>query len=313
MIAKTPLFSVGGAPVVVFGEAMIELSDVTASSAALGVGGDTFNTAVYLARSGIDTAYVSALGDCPFSRRISSALEAEGISTSHMCELPGGSPGLYAIETDETGERSFTYWRSASAVRSFFACRDAEAALEAMSAARLLYLSGISLSLFSEQEQLKLIEIAGAVRANGGTVVFDTNYRPRGWSSSEAARRAVRAMMPSVSIALPTFDDEQDLFGYTKVEECIAAWVEAGAEEVCAKLGPRGAFVSGTGLIPPRSQIKPLDTTGAGDSFNGAYIAARLQGADPAAAALAGHELAARVLMVAGALLPQPPNDAVPL
>ncbi len=290
-------------PVYVFGEAMIELSGVDGDTARLGVAGDTFNTAVYLSRSGVKSRYVTALGDDNFSLRILSALRGEDIFTSGCVIIPGMAPGLYAIDVDDEGERSFTYWRSNSAARQFFDRPESMSIIKHMKHAETLYLSGITLSIFGAKDRGKIIDIARSIKNAGGQVVFDTNYRPRGWQSQEAAQRAVNALMPYVCTALVTWEDEQGLFGDETPEACAARWHQAGASEVIVKAGPRGAYCQDTGWVPPPNVIKPVDTTGAGDSFNGAYLAARLSGANIKQGILRGHELAAKVLMTPGAIL----------
>jgi 2-dehydro-3-deoxygluconokinase len=150
----------------------------------------------------------------------------------------------------------------------------------------------------------QLIEAVSGVYSNGGTIVFDTNYRPKGWRSAGHARDAITQIAPYVSVALPTFEDEQELFGYQDVSECADFWNNYGAKEVVVKSGPEGAYVNGVGWIKPDKVIKPLDTTGAGDSFNGGYLAARMKGLSVEEAVQAAHALAAKVLMTPGAILP---------
>ena len=102
------------------GEVMIELKREPDGRFALAFGGDSFNTAVYLARCGIDTAYVTALGDDRWSDEVVALAEAEGIETSAILRVPGRLPGLYLIETDAAGERTFFYWRETSPARNLF-------------------------------------------------------------------------------------------------------------------------------------------------------------------------------------------------
>ena len=292
----------GGEAIVVFGEAMIELSDIKVTGARLGVAGDTFNSAVYLARSGVHTLYATALGIDTFSERIRTELDSENIGCDLVLTIPECAPGLYAIDVDEDGERSFTYWRSESAVRNFFHVGDTDV-LDKLRTASVLYLSGITLSLFPQHFE-KLIETIAYVRSNGGTVIFDTNYRAKGWPTPEHAKKAINKIAPYVSVALPTFEDEQELFGYEAVAECVEFWARHGAKEIVVKSGPEGAYADGIGWVKPDKIIKPVDTTGAGDSFNGGYLAARMKGASIGEAILAAHTLAAEVLMTPGAILP---------
>jgi 2-dehydro-3-deoxygluconokinase len=289
--------------VIVFGEVMIELSNVSPTSANLGVAGDSFNTAVYMRRNGIEVEYATALGTDIFSKQIIARLLQENIDAKHVLSVAGKFPGLYAIDIDETGERSFTYWRSDSAARYFFEAAHIEETLHDMSVARLLYLSGITLSIFSADNREKIYSLAKRVRENGGLVAFDTNFRISGWRSAAEAQRAIEQLMPFVSIALPTLEDEMSLFGIRSAEECDERWRNAGAEEVVVKAGPKGAFLTNVGWIEPPEIVRPVDTTGAGDSFNGAFLASRLKGVAGREAVEAGHRMAARVLAIRGAII----------
>ena len=293
------------AQVVCFGEAMAELADLEAEHVRVGVGGDTFNTAVYLARLGTSVHYATALGRDPFSQRIRQRMQAEHVGDDFVLTSPDRHCGLYAIEVDPAGERSFTYWRDNSAARQFLDLPQAGASLAGMARADVLYLSGITLSLFAATGLARIIELAAEVRRAGGQVVFDTNYRPAGWTSPLAAREAIAALMPHVSIALPTFEDEQALFGFGSPEGCAGYWRKAGVEEVVVKCGPRGAWSeTDEAWIAPPGVIAPVDTTGAGDSFNAGYLHARLSGATRKDAIAQAHRLAGAVLGVRGALLP---------
>jgi len=284
---------------------MIELSGISGTSCQLGVAGDTFNTAVYVRRLGWPVGYVTALGDDPFSDRIRDALTSDGIGAEHVLRHPERSPGLYAVNLDANGERSFTYWRDTSAARAFFTTPGSEAAMDWVAEAGALYLSGISLSLFDPDGHERLAAAAAAIRERGGLVIFDTNYRPHGWRDPSAARRAVAALAPFVSMALPTFEDEALLFGDATPEVSARRWFEAGAGEVVVKHGADGALVGGDEWVPVPSPEKPIDTTGAGDAFNAAYLAARFEGANPVTAARHGHALASSVLGTYGAILPR--------
>lgn len=293
----------------VFGEAMIELSGIDDDRARLGVAGDTFNTAVYLARLGIEVQYVTALGDCAFSTRIRQACLDEGVGANHVLTVPGGTPGLYAVSVDRRGERSFTYWRGQSAARQFFAAEGWEHAFEAAASADLLYLSGITLSLFKTTERLLIFSLMKKARTEGSCVAFDPNYRPKSWSTIEAAQESISQALRLSTITLPTFDDESLLFGNESPESCAFRHSQLGGGETVVKHGAGGAFLGGEGsdggwVLPP-SVVDPLDTTGAGDSFNAGYLAARLRGDGPHDAAIAGHELAAKVLRTPGAILPR--------
>lgn len=303
-------------PVVVVGECMLELSRGPRADGAerlgegwrLSVAGDTYNTAVYFRRLGLPVSYLTALGIDPFSEEMLGAWRQEGLDVSLTLRDAQRLPGLYAIHTDGSGERSFSYWRSHSAVRVLFRLPGVDAALAVASQAGLLYLSGITLSLFGAGDRRKLFRLARQVRANGGCVAFDSNYRPAGWPRPEAARMAIATIAPMVSVVLPSLDDELRLFGERDADAVLARWQSWGVQEVVLKQGGEGCLIAAGGdrvrvsAVPVASVV---DTTGAGDAFNAAYLAARAQGEAPASAASQGARLAAQVIQHQGAVLPR--------
>ena len=297
------------------GEVMVELAREADGRYAPRFGGDTFNTAVYLARCGAPTAYATALGDDAFSDAILALAETESVGTDAVLRAANRVPGLYLIHTDTDGERTFLYWRDASPARDLFRLDGAERIVAAIEAARLVYLSGISLSLYGPDQLETLFAAIESARANGAVVAVDTNYRPRNWGGDrERAQRTIRRATRLAQIALPTFDDEGLLWGDTRIEETRARFEQAGCEEIVIKDGPGGAHVRvGTmgDHVPVPSSIKPVDTTAAGDSFNAGYLAARMRGVDPFGAALAGHRLAGVVIRHPGAIVPKAATDAV--
>jgi 2-dehydro-3-deoxygluconokinase len=211
------------------------------------------------------------------------------------------------IECDARGERSFLYWRDRAPAREFFEHAD-DVALQRLACFDWLYLSGISLSLYAESGRARLIELLTMARRNGGRVAFDGNYRPRGWADAAAARRAFNDMLPLVDLALPTLEDEQALFGDRDATACVERHRAAGVREIVVKRGALGCLINaGDGLVEvsPPSVVDAVDTTAAGDSFNAGYIAARIGGASPRDAALAGHRLAGAVIMSPGAVIPR--------
>lgn len=293
----------------VFGEGMLELSAIRRDTARFAYGGDTLNTAIHLARLNIDTEFVSALGDDAFSARLRAAWSGEGVRLDHCLAVAGGKPGLYAISVNAAGERSFTYWRAESAARGFFRHPGAARAIAAMERAPLLYLSGITLSIFDDADRDRIGAVMAAVRRNGGDVAFDLNYRPRGWASPAGARAAVEATRASVSIAFLSMEDLVLLYGGADAPAAAAGWRAAGCREVVVKDGARGCYLATQeheGWIAPGRALTPVDTTGAGDSFNAAYLAARRRGLSPAQSCTAGNALAAEVVMHPGAIPPKP-------
>jgi 2-dehydro-3-deoxygluconokinase len=291
-----------------FGECMIELSqlDLAAGQARIGFAGDTANTATYLARLGADVAYLTNVGTDAFSDAMLAMFATEGVDISLIGRHPDRLPGLYAIETDAKGERSFRYWRNEAAARTLFS--GIGPGLSALDAFGTVYVSGITLAILPQGVRTRLITALGAARARGTRVVFDSNYRPRLWSGPDEARDTFTAMWRVTSLGLPSRDDEEKLWPDASVEAVADRLLALGVDEIVVKDAASGPFVATSNggrrlSFPQVSEV--IDTSGAGDSFNAGYIAARLRGDAPEQAAEAGHRLAATVIGHHGAIIPR--------
>ena len=297
------------------GECMIELSDRGEGRLSLAYGGDALNTAVYLARLGAPVDFATALGDDPWSEEMLAFWASEGVGTELVQRLPGRLPGLYMIKLDERGERSFYYWRSASAAREMLSSGEPDRLAAALQDSRLLYFSGITLSILDQASRRRLFAIVARAKAEGARVAFDSNYRKRGWPDADAARAALSEAFRLADIALPTLDDEQALHGDADAEAAARRILALGPAEVAVKLGAKGALVGAGGKLTtiPAEQVEAVDTTAAGDGFNAGYLAARLAGAEPEAAGRAGAKLAAAIVQHRGAIIPKAAMPAPPL
>ena len=289
------------------GECMIELSGSGQDDGAwkLGFAGDTFNT-LWAIRALVGDAgaadYVSAFGDDPFSQRQIDFLKAANIGVAASPVIPGARPGLYAI-TLAGAERSFTYWRNDAAARRL--ADDKAALADSLDGRSLVYFSGITLAILEPAARRNLIEAVAAARAGGALVAFDPNYRPRLWAEIAEARAASDEAVAVADIVLPTFPDEQALHGDATPAETLARLLAQGAKEVVVKDGENPCLVHhGESRRIEAEKVEAVDTTGAGDSFNGGYLAARLLGSDSFAAARRAHRVAGAVVQVRGALAP---------
>ena len=292
------------------GEAVIELKRGADGRFALSCGGDTFNTAIYLARGGISVAFATALGNDPYSDSMLALAAAEGIASNLMLRVPGRLPGLCLMESGgRNGERNVRYWRDGAPVRQLFELPDWVKLAEALTTAKLVYFSGITLSLFSNTGLGRFLAVLEVARRQGTKVAFDGNFRPRGWSGDLPRTRTVFIeTLKRVDIALPTFDDEAVLWGDPSPETTVARLQAFGIGEIVVKNGPNSALVANGNtqeFVPVPEVFIPVDTTAAGDSFNAGYLAARLAGDSPASAALAGHSLAAQKVRHRGAIMPR--------
>jgi 2-dehydro-3-deoxygluconokinase len=281
---------------------MIELSQAGNGLLQRSWGGDTLNTAVYLARLGGAVDYLTALGDDPLSDEMLAAWSAEGVGTAHVVRMPGRLPGLYLITTDAAGQRRFDYWRDSAPARLLFNLPETERIVAALATYDLVYVSGISLSLYGEAGRRRLLAALDGTRANGGRVAFDTNFRARLWPDLALARAAYRGALARADIVLASTEDLHPLFGRGLDElPTAAAEVVLKLTEPAARIFHRGAELT----VPAPPVAKVVDTTAAGDSFAAAYLAARLNGADPEAAAHCGHRLAGAVVRHRGAIIPR--------
>lgn len=287
--------------IVCVGEAMIELSR-RGNDWQLGHGGDTLNTALHLARGGHDVAYLTALGNDPFAAGLIQRWQDEGLDCGLVLRHAHRATGLYAISTDAAGERSFAYWREASAARELFALPGAADACAVAAEADMLIFSLISLAILPPEGCEQLLALARAVRERDGVVAFDGNYRPRLWPDTDTARTARDAAIALATIGLPTLEDEALLSGETDAAAVAAHWTSLGCCETVVKLGEQGCRLPDGRIISPPAVLAPVDTSGAGDAFNAGYLGARSRGASLERAALAGHALAGWTVMRPGAI-----------
>ena len=293
------------------GECMVELSslDLATGSAGVAVAGDTLNTAIYLARETprerVTVSYVTLLGADTLSDQMVRAISAEGIDCSLIGRQPDRQPGLYLVERDEEGERSFQYWRSESAARRLFS--DGAPSLEALTGFDLVYLSGITLAILPSERRAALIETCAALRQSGCVIAFDSNYRPRLWENSAAARKATDAMWRVTDVGFPSLEDLQALHGATTAERSKTQLAEMAVSEIVLRDGNRGTTTRRAGKPDRHHRPTPVavvDSTAAGDAYNAAYLASRLKSGTESEAMRAAQLLAERVLSYPGAILP---------
>ncbi len=289
------------------GEVMIEMSLQTAETAQIGIAGDTYNTAVYLAhllRGRAEVHYVTALGQDAFSDRILSHMQHHGIAQSFVARHPTKTPGLYAIETDDQGERRFSYWRSDSAARTLFG-PECGMNLSILSQFDMVYVSGISLAILPSTQRQALIEALIYYQARGGTVAYDSNHRPKLWESSEVARETNAVMWDFASLALPSVDDEIAIFGNVDASDVIARLCKRGPRIGALKRGNLGPYDLEQNTMQCYSAAKNVvDSTAAGDSFNAGFLAGYITGASAGERLIQAHDLAAQVVQHRGAILP---------
>src|SRR5271168_4994147 len=321
--------------VICIGECLVELRAVGPDSFARSYAGDVYNTAVYLKRSlpdavvqfltatgaiGLtapwatawrvikfaDGPFLAGKGDDAMSRAMRTAWRVHEIDDALAFTVLGGSPGLYLIETDALGERQFQYWRTNSAARHWLAMLQGHGE-SILWGADIVYLSGIALAILSPADRTRAIELMGRLRSRVGRIAFDPNMRLALWRTPQAAAAIMGAAMSACDIALPSTEDLKSLFDINEPTQQLDFLQQMGVHEVAVTLGPAGCAIANGALrmqLPSPKVGIVIDTSGAGDAFNGAYLARRLLGRSPMEAAQAGLAIASRVVTHAGAIVP---------
>ena len=228
------------------------------------------------------------------------SFETEGIDCRHIARVPGRRPGRYMIDTDAKGERSFSYWRGEAPVRQMF--EEPELADE-LTPCDAVFTSGITLAVLGQAGRRRLVELMRLLKSSGRLAVFDTNYRPRLWTDRAEAAFWMQEAIAAASHVLPSSDDLEAIFAKTQSAEDWVAEISAmGPQEVVLKTGG-GPVHTQQGSMMLERVSQPRDTTGAGDSFNAAYLAARLNGASVQESVRKAHALASRVIQYPGAVI----------
>lgn len=295
------------------GEAMVELSlQPDGQQAAIGYAGDTLNSAIYLKRllpKEHQVSFISVVGQDQFSDNMFQLLSDEAIDSRYLKRHDSKLPGIYAISKNAEGDRTFSYWRENSAARSLFADDNGTLDFSILDDFNVLYLSAITLAILPPDVVEGLFDYLGAFRKRGGQVAFDSNYRSKLWQTQRRAQDVISKAWHLTDIGLPSIDDEMLLFDASE-DETIKRFQSYQIPVLILKRGSAGpcAMIDGKLMhsdqnFEPVAQI--IDTTAAGDSFNGGFLARYLTGGSLEASMLEGHEMAAKVVTCQGAIIPK--------
>lgn len=295
--------------IVIMGECMVELFQLVENVYHQNFAGDVFNTAVYLKRTcevPLEVQFFTAVGTDRISDKLVRAVEREKIDTKLMLRSKTARPGLYMINTDAFGERSFVYWRDSSAAKQVIQCFSAQSSYDALKGCDMFYFSGITLAILSDADRTTLFTLVEQLKQDGSQIVFDPNYRPALWPNSDTAKAAFLQAYRLADVALPGLDDHKVLFDAERTDQVVEQLTELGVTEIIVKDGKNG--INGrfgqecfSATAHPVKTV--VDTTAAGDSFNGGYLAARLGGIAPQQAVKFAARLAGFVVEHTGAIV----------
>ena len=306
--------------IICVGECMVELkqthragendpAQVTASYTT-SFAGDVTNFAVYLKRllplSAVQ--FLSATGNDAISEQMRASLADEGIDQTLLAKSPTKTVGLYMINTDPSGERTFSYWRSDSAAKQMFNLVDTALLSNTADLADYFYFSGITLAILNQPSREKLFELVKRLRQQGKKIIFDPNFRARLWANKEDALAQIERSYHLCDILLSSSEDEQMLWNEASTEITLKRLTSYQINEIVLTDG--ASLIYGIDhthqlQVQPMKVDKVVDTTSAGDGFNAGYIAARHAGLPMAEAIQQASELASLVISHRGAIMPK--------
>ncbi|WP_016953862.1 sugar kinase [Catenovulum agarivorans] len=293
----------------VVGEGMVEFKYAADGNLIQKFAGDTLNAGIYAKRwsPATDVSYFSALGSDIFSQKMRDYLAHEQITTQAVLQSSNANIGIYAIQTDENGERSFTYWRKESAATQMVDLLLASGGAAQLPTADIVFFSGISLAILTDANKSKLLEILQQVQAQGCKIAFDPNYRPRMWRDQQHAMEWIEKAYQLADIALPGLDEHQDLFSHNTVDAVKNYLLQLGTNEFVIKAGIQGVYGYSAAEddchVPFNPAPNQLDSTAAGDSFAGTYLVSRIIGNSVLQAINNADSVAREVVQHPGAIM----------
>ena len=296
--------------ILAFGEPLMEFAEVERGPERLylpGYGGDVSNAAIAAARQGARCAIFTALGDDAFGREFLKLWDEEGVERSCVLIREGGRTGVYFISYGPEGH-VFSYARAGSAAslvtEKSFPGRG--------SRRRACSMSPAFRKPSRRNAPMRSLPRSGLPGINGTAVSYDTNLRLRLWPL-DRARAVIHGAVALSDIARPGLDDARQLTGLDRPEDICAFYLGLGCRIVALTLGKSGTMVATAErreVIPARP-VEAVDATGAGDMFDGAFLADWLVHGDPFRAAAYANAAAALSTLGHGAVAPMPRRPAV--
>ncbi|BED89350.1 ketodeoxygluconokinase [Pseudoalteromonas sp. MM1] len=292
------------------GECMVELVPKRVSECQQSFAGDTYNALVYAKRFAeqLNCELFSAVGEDILSINMLKKWQQEGISSKQVIKTPDHNVGIYAISTDQHGERSFDYWRNQSAAKHMMELYAKQPFDFGLGKNDWVFFSGISLAILEDDSKQQLVDLLTKLKAQGCIIAFDPNYRARMWQSKAHAIEWLERAYQISDVVLPGLDDHYTLFGHTNANDIVDYCQQFAIDEVVIKAGSKGMQVFCQNTLSAQCAFNPapqqVDSTAAGDSFAGTYLAARMTHHEPQIALHMADKVASQVVQHQGAILP---------
>lgn len=292
------------------GECMVELVPNGVRECQQSFAGDTYNALVYAKRFAgqLNCELFSAVGEDILSINMLKKWQQEGISSKQVIQTADHNVGIYAISTDQHGERSFDYWRNQSAAKHMMELYEKQPFDLGLGKSDWIFFSGISLAILNDASKHVLLDLLASLKQQDCTIAFDPNYRARMWQSKAHAIDWLERAYQISDLVLPGLDDHYTLFGHTDANDIVDYCQQFAIDEVVIKAGSKGMQVFCQNNLTAQCSFNPapkqVDSTAAGDSFAGTYLAARMTHHEPQSALHIADKVASQVVQHQGAILP---------
>ena len=267
-----------------------------------GFGGDSQNVAIAAVRQGTSAGYVTSLGADWMGDAFLELWKSEGVDASKVGRHPTAPTGVSFVTHGPAGHK-FDYLRKNSAA-SLMTPETLPA--DYIAGARYFHLSAIGQAI-SDSARRTCDAAVSAARAAGVKVSYDTNLRLRLWDL-DLARATIDATVARCDVLLPSLDDSQQLTGLKEPDAIADHYLKLGAPMVALKMSADGCLIatSKNRFRLPGHRVHAVDATGAGDTFDGSFLARLLAGDDLKAAARYANVAAALSTKGYGAVTPIP-------
>jgi 2-dehydro-3-deoxygluconokinase len=290
--------------ILALGEAMIEFNQAPDDKHDFlqGYGGDTANFCVAVARQGGSVGYVTRVGEDAFGHEFIDMWRREGVDVRGVTLDPDAHTGVYFVTHGESGH-AFSYLRKHSAASRM---TPANLPVDLLDTAKFLHVSGISQAI-SVSACDAVFTAVDRARAAGASIFYDPNVRLKLWPLPRA-KAIIEATLAYVDYFMPSLEDAQMLTGLVETEAIVQRYLAMGPKTVCLKMGGHGVLVAQgkERRHIPGHDVTVVDATGAGDCFDGAFVAKIADGTSVDEAAMYANAAAALATTGYGAVAPIP-------
>lgn len=293
--------------IAILGECMIEFSKGLEEEYHKSFAGDTFNTAYYLKQINkkVNIEYITGIGNDSISNDFLNYLKYHEINANYIERIKNKTLGLYLINTDN-GERSFSYWRDTSAAKKLFDTKNLFKFKRDFLTFDMIYFSAITLAILSKKGRKNLFKILKEAQNNGVKIAYDSNYREKLYKNKKESIKQHNKALKYCSIFLPSLEDEQKREKNINYKDIILRCLKHGEKEIIIKNGSKSIIYYHNKKVKKFSIKKVknvVDTTAAGDSFNGAYLANRLAKRSVIDSIKIASRVAKKVILSRGAII----------